>query len=52
MFLSKCTVCDSKISRFIKEQKASEFLSNTGLETPLGKIPLIGDTFFLKTDIK
>ena len=40
---SKCTVCDSKKSRFIKEQKASELLSKVKLETPLGKIPLKGD---------
>ena len=33
MRLSKCAVCDSKTSRFIKEQEASRLLSSLGLKT-------------------
>ena len=35
MFLSKCLVCDSKKSKFIKEQKASRLLSSLGIKSPL-----------------
>ena len=42
MFLSKCAVCDSKKSKFIKEQEASGLLSSLGIKTPLSKIPLVG----------
>ena len=42
MILSKCKLCGSKKSRFIKNQQAKGLLSNLGLETPLNKIPLIG----------
>ena len=38
MILSKCAVCGSKKSRFIKKQKASGILSNVSLKTPLNKI--------------
>ena len=31
---------------FIKEQEASELLSNLELKTPLSKIPLLGDILF------
>ena len=31
MLLSKCAICDSKKSRFIKEQEAKGLLSNLGL---------------------
>ena len=43
MLLSKCVTCDSKESRFIKEQEASRLLSNVRLKAPLSKIPLLGD---------
>ena len=33
MRLSKCAVCDSKTSRFIKEQEASRLLNSLGLNT-------------------
>ena len=46
MILSKCTICDSKKSKFIKEQEAKGLLSNLGIRTPLHKIPLLGDIFF------
>ena len=43
---SKCTVCCSKKSRFIKEQEAKKLLSNLGIKTPLSKIPLLVDVLF------
>ena len=46
MILSKCTICDSKKSKFIKEQQAKGLLSNLGIGTPLNKIPLLGDILF------
>ena len=42
MLLLKCVVCDSKKSKFIKEQEASGLLSSLGIKTPLNKIPLLG----------
>ena len=33
--LSKCELCDSKKSGFIKEQEASRLLSSLGIRTPL-----------------
>ena len=46
MLLSKCAVCDSKKSKFIKEQEASGLLSSLGIKTPLSKIPLVGPLLF------
>ena len=46
MMLSKCAVCDSKKSKFIKEQQAKGLLSNLAIRTPLNKIPLLGDILF------
>ena len=43
MILSKCTICVSKKSKFIKEQEPKGLLSNLGLRTPLNKIPVLGD---------
>ena len=40
---SKCAVCGSKKSRFMKEQEAKGTLNSLGLKTPLNKIPLVGD---------
>ena len=34
MLLSKCAMCDSKKSKFIKEQEASGLLSSLGTKTP------------------
>ena len=34
MILSKCSICGSKKSRFIKKQAAKGLLSNLGLKTP------------------
>ena len=39
MLLSKCVVCYSKKSKFIKGQEA------LGIKTPLSKIPLVGLLF-------
>ena len=46
MILLKCAVCDSKKSKFIKQQEASGLLSSLGIRTPLGKIPLVGPFLF------
>ena len=37
MLLSKCAVCNSKSSKFTKEQKASGLLSSLGIKTVLVK---------------
>ena len=46
MLLSKCAVCDSKISKLIKQQEASRLLSALGIKTPLNKISLVGPLLF------
>ena len=46
MILSKCAICGSKKSRFIKNQEAKGLLSNLGIKTPLGKVPILGDILF------
>ena len=46
MILSKCAICSSKKSKFIKEHQAKGLLSNLGLRTPLNKIPVLGDILF------
>ena len=46
MILSKCAVCGSKKSKFIKKQEASGLLSKLGIKTPLSKIPILGDVLF------
>ena len=46
MILSKCKICGSKKSRFIKDQEAKELLSNLGVRTPLSKVPTLGDILF------
>ena len=35
IILSKCAICSSKKSRFIKEQEAKGLLSKLGIKTPL-----------------
>ena len=42
---SKCSVCGTKKSRFVKEQDAKGLLSNLGIKTPLSKIPLLNILF-------
>ena len=46
MILSKCTICGSKKSKFIKKQEAKEILGSLGITAPLSKIPLLGDVLF------
>ena len=46
MILSKCAICGSKKSRFIKNQEAKGLLSNLGLRTPLSKVPVLDDILF------
>ena len=42
---SKCSVCGTKKSRFVKEQDAKVLLSNLGIKTPLSKIILLNVLF-------
>ena len=44
--LSKCAICGSKKSRFIKNQEAKGLLSNLGVKTPLSKVPILDDVLF------
>ena len=46
MILSKCAICGSKKSKFIKKQDAKGKLSKLGIKTPLSKIPVLGDILF------
>ena len=48
MVLSKCVICSSKKSKFIKEQQTKRLLSNLGIRRPLNKIPLFRDIFLIK----
>ena len=48
MVLSKCAICDSKKSRFIKNQEAKGLLSNLGVRTPLSKVPILGVISYTK----
>ena len=41
MFLSKCAVCDSKKSKFMKQQEVSGLLGSLGINILLNKIPLL-----------
>ena len=42
---TECSDCRNKKSRFVKEQEAKVFLSNSGIKTPLSKIPLLNVLF-------
>ena len=42
---SKCVVCGSKTSRFMKRQEAKGLLSSLAIKTPLSKIPLLNILF-------
>ena len=44
--LSKCAICGSKRSRFIKNQEATGLLRNLGIRTPLSKVPILSDILF------
>ena len=43
---SKCGVCGSRKSRFVKKQKAKGFLSSLGLKTLIKKVLLLVDNLF------
>ena len=42
---SKCSACEIKKSRFVKEQEPKGLLCSLGIKTPLSKIPLLNDLF-------
>ena len=42
MLLSKCSKCNSKKLKFIKEQEVRGLLSSLGIRTHLSQIPLLG----------
>ena len=46
VILSKCTMCGSRKSRFIKNQEAKGLLSHLGVRTPLRKVPILDDILF------
>ena len=46
MLLSKYAICNSKKSRFIKNQEAKGLLRNSGVRTPLSKVPILSDILF------
>ena len=46
MIISKCAICNSRKSEFIKKQEAKGLLRKLGIKRPLNKIPLLGDIFF------
>ena len=46
MILSKCAICGSKKSRFIKQQEAKGLLGKLGIKTPLSKVPILGEVLF------
>ena len=43
MILSKCAICGSKKSRFIKNQEAKGLLSKLGIKTSFSQLPILGD---------
>ena len=46
IILSKCAICGSKKSRFIKNQEAKGLLSNLGIRAPLNKVPILVISYF------
>ena len=46
MLLSKCSVCNIKKSKFLKEQETRGLLSSLGIRTLLSQIPLVGSILF------
>ena len=46
MILSKCAICGSKKSKFIKQQEAKGLLNKLGIKTPVSKLPILGDILF------
>ena len=46
MLLAKCAVCDSKNSKFIKDQEDSGLITSLGIKKPLNKIPIVAPPLF------
>ena len=46
MLSSKCAICGSRKSRFMKEQEAKRLLTSLGIKTSLSNIPLLGNILF------
>ena len=46
MILSKCALCNSKKSEFIKKQDSKGLLSKLSIKTPFSKLPILGDILF------
>ena len=46
MLLSKCSVCNSRKSKFLKEQEPRGLLSSLEIRTPLSQIPLLDPLLF------
>ena len=46
MILSKCAICNSRKSKFIKKQDAKGLSSKLVIKTPLSNVPVFGDTLF------
>ena len=46
MILSKCAICNSKKSKFIKKQDAKGLLSKLGIKTPFSELSILGDILF------
>ena len=46
MKLSKCSISNSKKSKFINQQEAKGLLTKLGIKTSLSKIPLLDDVLF------
>ena len=42
---SKCSACEIKRTKIVKEQKKKGLLSNLGIRIPLSKIPLLNVLF-------
>ena len=46
VLLLKSSVCNSKKSKFLKEQEAQRSLSSIEIKTPLSQITFLGSLFF------
>ena len=46
VLLLKSSVCNSKKSKFLKEQEAQRLLSSIEIKTPLSQITFLGSLFF------
>ena len=46
MLLSKCTLCDSDKSKFLREQEARGSCGSLGIKIPLRKNPLLDPLLF------